>query len=416
MPVRDLQRVVIDLTPILPGGENGGAKVVTLELIRLLAQLAPACEFILLTVSRSHEELAAFEAANVTRLQIDVRSPGLAPNRNLVIRLRELIPARAIEGLSALYQRWSEHIPLRNSLLRHLGADLLFCPFTSPNFYDPAVPLVSIIYDLQHRYFPQFFEPSDAQQRDRAFLNACRWSRFIVCPSAYVRQTILQQATIASDRIETIPILLPHRLVKPPASESERVLASLALKPERFLLYPANFWPHKNHEALLKAFSIFLSVNAGSDLKLVLTGAASPLCNALKEGCRRASALSKAVVFPGYLPNTAFSALLYSCLAIVFPSLFEGFGMPVVEGMAASKPVLASNRTSLPEVAGDAALYFDPANPTEIADAITRVESDSGLRRVLAEKAAARSRMFGRPEEMAAHYLRVFRSATGEFQ
>ena len=102
------------------------------------------------------------------------------------------------------------------------------------------------------------------------------------------------------------------------------------------------------------------------------------------EGC--------AVVFPGYLPKREFSALLYECRAIIYPSLFEGFGMTLVEGMADGRPLLISNTTSLPEVAGEAALYFDPTRPCGIADAITRLERDADLRRILAEKGAERLR------------------------
>ena len=80
---------------------------------------------------------------------------------------------------------------------------------------------------------------------------------------------------------------------------------------------------------------------------------------------------------PGYLPKREFSALLYECRAIIYPSLFEGFGMTLVEGMADGRPLLISNTTSLPEVAGEAALYFDPTRPCGIADAITRLERDA---------------------------------------
>lgn len=410
-----MRRIIVDLTRVVPGGENGGAKVVALELVRLLARLAPAYQFLLLTVARNHEELGALDRSNVTRLQIDLPSKTLSPERNLVIRLRKslgkFIPGQALEKVAALYQRCSKYAPIRNNVLRHLDADLLFCPLTSPDFYDPAVPLVSIVHDLQHRYFPQFFAPSEVQKRDRAFLDACRWSQRVICTSDYVRQTILEHTDMVADRIATIPIFLLNRLVKPEIWESEQVLRRFGITAERFLLYPANFWPHKNHERLLQGFRTFLSTSPASDLKLVLTGAPGPRCTALREDCIADPILSSSVVFPGYVPESEFCALLYGCGAIVYPSLFEGFGMPLVEGMAASKPLLASNTASVPEIAGDAALYFDPTNPQEIADAITRMERNPELQRVLAEKAAERSRAFGRPEEMAACYLKVFEDA-----
>jgi glycosyltransferase involved in cell wall biosynthesis len=400
---------------VLPGGENGGAKIMTLELIRVLARTTPDCEFVLLTLARNDDELAVLDAPNVRRLRVDTPGPMLAPSHNLRVRVRNivraLIPPRLLERLSAGYQKQWNHIPLKNNPLRRLGADLLFCPFTAPNFYDPTVPIVSIIHDLQHRYYPQYFDPADLQQRDRGFQETCRAARYIVCISRYVRKTILENANIAPERIETIPIMLPHRLSKPPVAEMEAVLRSLGLQSEKFLLYPANFWPHKNHEVLLDAFRAYLVAHSDADLKLALTGAPGPRHDLILETCRGDTLLSSRVVFPGYLAERQFSVLLHACRAIVFPSLFEGFGMPLLEGMAAGKPLLVSDRTSLPEIAGDAALYFDPTRPSEIADAIRRVERDPDLRCHLAERAAKRLRAFGGPEEMAARYLQVFRSA-----
>jgi hypothetical protein len=155
---------------------------------------------------------------------------------------------------------------------------------------------------------------------------------------------------------------------------------------------------------------MYLAENPDSDLKLVLTGAPGARKEYLEQAAHRMG-LSEAVVFPGYLPEDALSALLHRCMALIFPSLFEGFGMPLLEGMAAGRPLLSSNATSLPEVAGAAALYFDPRIPGEIANAIARVERSLELRLELATKSAKRLAAFGGPEEMARKYLAVFKQA-----
>jgi glycosyltransferase involved in cell wall biosynthesis len=406
------RRVAVDLTPVLPGGENGGAKVMTLELLRLLAQIAPAWEFVLLTLERNHQELSILDAPNMTRLRVDVPSPMLGPSRKLVIRLRQaagaLLPAAFVERLSAAFQGASKRISPGSGVLRSVAANLLFSPFTAPTFYDPSIPLVAVVYDLQHLYYPEFFDPAEVQSRDRTFREACRVAASIVCISSYVRDTVLANAQVDPRRVEVIPILLSHRLPRPSPAETEDALRSLELTPERFLLYPANFWRHKNHEALLEAFRLYLDAHPASDLKLVLTGAPGPRRDAIAQLCRSDPVLASRVEIPGYLAAPQFSGLLYACGAIIFPSLFEGFGMPVLEGMAAGKPLLAANVTSLPEVAGDAALYFDAHQPSQIAEAIARLEHEPDLRRTLSRKSAERLKTFGAPADMAAAYLKVF--------
>jgi glycosyltransferase involved in cell wall biosynthesis len=174
------------------------------------------------------------------------------------------------------------------------------------------------------------------------------------------------------------------------------------------LLYPANFWRHKNHEALLHAFRLYVDAHPRSDLKLVLTGAPGRRRDEIVQFCRADAVLAGRVEIAGYLAAPEFSALVYGCGAIIFPSLFEGFGMPLLEGMAAGKPLLAANVTSLPEVAGGAALYFDPHQPSQIAEAIARLEQEPDLRRTLSRKSAERLTTFGSPADMAARYLQVF--------
>jgi glycosyltransferase involved in cell wall biosynthesis len=381
---RTPRKVVVDLTPVLPGGGNGGAKVMTLELIRHLGRLAPECGFILLTAAVSHDELATLDAANIRRLCVQNIAKGLEELGN---------PGRPGE-----------------SLVRRLGADMLFCPFTAPYYFDPSVPTVSVVYDLQYAYYPQFFDSSEIQERDRNIRTAVAAASAVVCISDHVMATLLEKMTVSADRLETIHVTVPRRLGRPSSSQCESVLKTLGLTEDSFLLYPANFWPHKNHEILLTAFGIYLANHPGSGIKLVLTGSSGPRKEFLQDAVRRMD-LAGSVFFPGYLQEEELSALLHSCLALIFPSLFEGFGMPLLEAMSAGRPVLCSNSTSLPEVAGDAAIYFDPRIPGEIADAIARIASEPDLRQDLSARAEKRLALFGGPEKMAASYLKTFQRA-----
>ena len=408
-----LKRVAVDLTPVLPGGDNGGAKLLAIELVRRLAALAPECEFVLLTAARSHAELAPLDAANVRR--VCVSRPNLAalsPRRVLQVRalLARLLPAGVLRKMGEWY-RGAAGRPSASPLLRQLEAGLLFCPFTAALFFDPSVPVVSLVHDLQTLYYPEFFDPADRHERDRFFRQACRVAARLVCVSEYTRASVLEHSGLPPERVVAIPSAPQKRLAAPGTLAVERVLASLQLAPERYLLYPANFWRHKNHELLLTAFGMYRAAHAQTDLKLVLTGSPSPRRDELMEATRRMG-LAGAVVFAGYLPEEDFAALLFRSAAMIFPSLFEGFGMPVLEAMAAGVPVLCGNLTSLPEIAGtEAALLFDPRRPAEIVAAIERLESDPALRAQLAERGRRRAAEFLTPEQMAARYWEVFQDA-----
>jgi len=409
---RDPAIVAVDLTPLLPGGENGGAKVFILELLRGLAALAPRSRFVLLTRAESHEELAALDGPNVERrLVLGAAEP--APEQAVlpactVRRLARLLPGR-VRSLAAriAYRR------LRRarragamSLLRGLRADLLFCPFTAPTYAEAGVAVVSVVHDLQYLSYPQFFEPADVAHRDQVFRAACREATLLVAISGYARDCVIREGQLAPERVRTVY----HRLGQRFPAADPTVLERLGLSPGRYLVYPANFWKHKNHEMLLTAYGMARHGGLPEDVRLVCTGAPGPRRDFLQSAAT-AMGLGSRVVFPGYVANTELAALIGGSAGVVFPSLYEGFGMPVIEAMAAGVPVACSDTTSLPEIATGAAILFDPRMPDQLAAAM-RDLVDAGARR--AELVAAgllRAAEFGDAGRMAAEYLDVFRQA-----
>jgi glycosyltransferase involved in cell wall biosynthesis len=382
-PVGDAAlRVVVDLTPLLPGGENGGAKPMTLELIRRMASSSPKTKFILLTLSRTFDELAAFKQPNVE-----------------VVLVEEL-------RTKTFWSKPKPGIPKRGSLVRRLGGNVLFCPFTAPFFAQAGIPTVSVIYDLQYADYPQYFEGRARSQRRKNFTKACRRADRLVCISDFVRRRVLEESGLPQERVTTVHIQLAHRLPPLAPELSASVLARLQLTPARYFLYPANFWKHKNHEMLLVAMGLFTTRFRHSDLKLVCTGAPGERRDFLQSAAERMG-LRERVLLPGYLSESDFSALMQSCLALIFPSLYEGFGMPVIEAQSIGKPVLCSNLASLPEVAGEAALVFDPRLPESIVTAMQRIESDPTVRQDLIRNGFENVKRFADAGAMASQYLRT---------
>jgi hypothetical protein len=185
-------------------------------------------------------------------------------------------------------------------------------------------------------------------------------------------------------------------------------LAQLGLTDGDYLLYPANFWQHKNHDMLLMALVLYRSTHPDSTLRLVCTGEHDDHYARFARATRRMR-LAEWVVAPGYVPQETLSALFDACAAVVFPSLYEGFGLPVLEAMAHDVPVICSAWTSLPEVAGDAALYIDPRSPTAIAGAIERVTTDRMLASHLVKAGRAHLAAQGTSHDAASAYLELFR-------
>ena len=420
LPTR-FSRIAVDLSPLLPGGENGGAKMVAIDLVRGLSRLLPDCEFVLLTSYRSHEEIAYLDSSNVRRLCISSSAaPGGPPSsrairmRGLRVRLTEIL-AGALPGflfarMKTAYRRLrSRHRP-RNGTLAGLKADLLFCPFTMPFFYDPAVPVVSIVYDLQYRYYPQFFEADDYAARERNFKETCRLADRIICISEFVRRTVLENSSLIPDQVVSIPIRLAGRLPAPKPENIGPILAKHGLHGDDFLFYPSNFWPHKNHSMLFTAFGMFRARHPESNLRLVCTGAPDGRMEVLR-GASVKMGLGERISFPGYISDEEFAVLLASCRALIFPSLYEGFGMPILEAMAFGKPVLCSNLASLPEVAGDAAFFFDPKKPQEILQAVEEVVYRPQAADLLRKRGEVRVSQSGDAERMAQEYLEEFRKA-----
>lgn len=409
-----VKTVAIDLTPILPGGGNGGAKIFVLELLQHLARMHPETQFVLLTQSASHDELAALDSSNMRRHLVlgSVVATNIRPYLSrLASRMLPHLPGRLRNVVSRLGYRLSARLKRigSGSLLRDVGANLLFCPFTAPVYFEAGIPTVCTIYDLQYKTYPEFFSAADVAHRDRAFLEACRRATVLTAISEYSRGAAIAHGNLDPTNIHTIHLRMAQRIISG-AEYDLSILSGLDLSPQRYLVYPANFWKHKNHEMLFTAFGMACSSGLGGDVKLVCTGAPGARQEWLKSAVQ-AMGLGERILFPGYLPNADLAALMANCAGMVFPSLYEGFGLPVIEAMAAGVPVACSNATSLPEVADRAAILFDPRIPAQIAQAITSLVEDAVLRAKLIQAGHERAAEFMDTERMAKEYWELFLQA-----
>ena len=410
-----LRTIAVDLTPLLPGGENGGAKIFVLELLRELALLAPQTKFVLLTRDSSHDELAFLDRPNMERRMVLNASPGQSvPPRMLRLAGRVLpyLPGRVRRLVTRLGFRLNAALKRgqsRRSLLHDLGADLLYCPFTAPIYAETGIPVVCTVHDLQFKTYPEFFSPEDVAHREQAFMDAAHRASMIGAVSEYSRQSAITHGKLDPLRIRAIHLRMAKR-TDAEVADGAGLLGRLGLEGGRYLTYPANFWRHKNHEMLFTAFGIACANGLPGDIKLVCTGAPGERQRWLAQAAQ-ALGLGERIVFPGFLSTADFGALMANSCAVVFPSLYEGFGLPVIEAMAAGKPVACSNGTSLPEVANGAALLFDPRIPHQIAAAIVTLVTDANLRSQLVAAGEQRAAEYADPARMAREYWQLFQEA-----
>ncbi len=407
-----MPHIAVDLTPLRAGGFNGGVKRYAFDLLRVLSQHASQHQWTLLTAAETHGELAYLDSSNIRRLCVAQKaSPGqitLPLKRCLANWSAAHLPAPALTALKSVYRLARQTLPTLPTLPVH--ADLLFCPFTGPAFYSPRTPLVCVIHDLQYLDRPYFFDSETRYYRDLHFRQAIRFSTHVISDSDFTRRLILKHASLDSAQVITIPIRLDDQVMPPPVNDVESFLRRWQLARDCFLLYPANFWRHKNHEMLLTALGMYIAAHPESKMRVVCTGQPDKRMLQIQEAASRMN-LADRVVFTGFVSDHELNALYVSCRAVIFPSLYEGFGLPVLEGMAFGKPVVCSSLTALPEVVGDAALFFDPRQPLEIVSAIHRVISDPLLISDLVERGRRHLTKLGGAAQMASNYLHVFESA-----
>ena len=385
-------KIAVDVTPILPGGEGGGAKQLVLELLRGLGARQGNEKYVLLTSDKNHDVFAEFEQFGMKRICV------IKSDANVRLPIWDRI-----------FNKLKREINIYRfpGLLKREGISLLFCPMTAPNFCEAGMPTVSIVYDLQHMYYPYFFTGEELAHRNNFYNKLKLKADFIICISSFTRDTVIDKLQVPSERVISIPICVHGRLTPPGKEKMSMVLSKYKLYGKKYFFYPANFWPHKNHKMLLTAFNILSRKYPEQDLHLVFTGETfGRNLKTIKDAVKQ-MALSDKVHFLGYLSEEELASIWAGSYSLIFPSLFEGFGIPLLEAMFFEKPILCSNSTSLPEVGGNAAIYFNPRRPDEIVTAMESILINKQLYDSLIAKGKERLKKFDY-NQMISEYISVF--------
>ena len=339
-------RIGVNALYLIPGGV-GGTEIYLRRVLAALAELDPDNEYFVFTNRETAADLAPAQA----NFHV-VPQPVRATSR----------PARIL---------WEQTgLPLA---ARRLRLDVLFNPgFTAPVFC--ACPQITTFHDLQHKRHPEYFRPLDLP-----FWRLCLWaaahrSRRLMAASEATRADLLHFYRLDPAKIRVVPYAADAEFF-----EIARDRETAAVEP--YFLCPSTSHPHKGLVPLLRAFAEVR--RAHPEFRLVITGVRGFHDQAVTAAIDELG-LSGIARRTGWVPREELYKLFRHAFGFVYPSTFEGFGIPVVEALAAGVPAACSRIEPLASIAGDAALLFEPANEKAIAEALSRLITDEALRAHLA--------------------------------
>lgn len=388
----------------IPPGQWGGIQQVVEGLARGLSDLGGEDEFIFIGYDDAAGWLDPLLSGPCRRVEVE-RSFARSRRRRTYDALTRRVPwaSGAIGAAGQRLGRLATPIAVSDGLLESLVVDVVH--FVTPQAYLTSVPSVYQIMDLLHAHLPEYFSALHRRYREVAYRAFGEQAAIISTMTAWSRTDIATRMDIAPSKIAVVPlppVVTPASIPRPAAAKLEGIA-------DRFVLYPAQTWPHKNHLTLIDAIGRLR--DEGSEIQLVCTGRMTDHHAALR---RRIDELKAhdLVRFLGYVDQPELAELYSRATALVFPSRFEGWGIPIVEAFAWDLPVACSDIDVLDEVAGGAALRFNPSDAAGMAAAIKRVVVDEGLRSELV--AGGRRRLEGLTWTRAAQTFRaLYRRAAG---
>ena len=246
-----------------------------------------------------------------------------------------------------------------------------------------------MVVDLLHRDYPFSISDGERAWREEFFQQLLLDADYIQGISNYTVSRLLHHYPLSSERVFFTYLPIDQRLRSGSAHPVERP----------FFIYPANFWIHKNHEILLIAYALYRDTSSEDRWDLVFTGHLDRRAEQLKS-LANTLGIGQYVHFKGHLNEEEFAELFNRAGALVYPSLHEGFGIPLVEAMRFRKPIICSRYTSIPEIAGSAALYINAKDPVDLASSMKRISEDHKLQARLVHSGEQRLREFSISKEV----------------
>lgn len=291
-----------------------------------------------------------------------------------------------------LYRLISNFIPL--PYCKFFGSD---CDIT--HFFNYIVPpkvkgkSVVTVHDMVYKAFPETVRARTKYMLDTGLKKSMKRADIIVTDSEFSKTEIIKYFPQYQDKIRVVPCGVDLNKFHPcnDTDKIERVKRDFETG-EEYFLYLGTIEPRKNLERLIEAYAEFVK-NTDNPPNLVLAGGKGWLYDSIYAKAEKLG-IEKHVIFTKYIPSEDINALMCGAVAFVFPSIYEGFGMPPLEAMACGVPVLTSGEASLPEVTGDSAVIVDAYSVNSIAEGLERIYSDRNLRERLSREGSERAEKF----------------------
>jgi glycosyltransferase involved in cell wall biosynthesis len=294
---------------------------------------------------------------------------GIAPLRTLWRKLKvNFFPLQKSDG----------YVELENFDLVH---------FVTPVGYITSRPTIYQPWDLQHLHHPEFFTAMDYTARQRSYRAFCDQAAAVCVQTEWSRQDLIQQYGIAQEKVVVIRWGSVFDSYKAPSTQAMKATIDKYRLPSQFFFYPAVTWPHKNHEAIIRALHV-LKHEQNRTPEVYFTGLSTDHRIELDRLAKELGVFDQ-LHYLGFVSQEELQAIFSTATAMVFASKFEGFGLPVLEAFHARLPIILSNASVLPEVAQNGALYFDPDAPMELAALMKKMLDDPQARQDLIEQGTA---------------------------
>ena len=294
---------------------------------------------------------------------------------------------RWVGPLRSLWNKWRNRInylPVSDGYVESQRFDAVHFPTTIayltelPNIYQP--------HDLQHLHYPQFFPETYVALRERETRTFCERASYVCVQAEWTRQDVIDHYKLSAERVVVIPWGSVFEAYENPSPEQIHAAVTRYNLPGQFFFYPAATWQHKNHETIFRALH-FLKKEYRISPSVFFTGSQTDYRKLLDKLAQDLGVFEQ-VHFLGFVSPLDLQAIYSVASALIFPSKFEGFGLPILEAFHANLPVLCSKATVLPEIAKNGALYFDPESPRELAVSMKTILDKPEIRKELIAKGA----------------------------
>jgi glycosyltransferase involved in cell wall biosynthesis len=298
----------------------------------------------------------------------------------------------------SLWRKTAAKLDTNVRTLQAAGCDLWICPNHDRFVFRAPVPTLGTVHDLMHRYERQFSEVSENgeyEAREFHFGETARWAKGVLVDSEVGKAQLVESYDVPPEKVFVLPYIPPAYVYSSDPSRDQSVIERYKL-PKKFFFYPAQFYRHKNHVALIDAIARLEASHP--DVRLVLVGTKERNGFADVQAQVGRLGLEENVQFLGYVPDDDMPALYRAARALVMPTYFGPTNIPQLEAFALGCPVATSRIYGIPAQVGDAALLFDPSSVDEILSCLQRLWEDDSLCESLVQKGRQHAARWGPPQ------------------